>query len=115
MNEAEAEKVRSIQEAHFGKMDDYYHQIVALRKTAFADFGKPGADSASAMAALNQIGAIQIAAEKERYRHFYEILSFCTPEQAVKFQEILPNILQRKRQPEDGPKGPHPHPGPPPN
>jgi Spy/CpxP family protein refolding chaperone len=114
MNQQEADRVHGIQEAHFAKMEGFYKEIVGYRKEAFAQFGKPEADSAAAMAALDKIGLVQVKAEKERYDHFYEILSYCTPAQAKRFQEILPQVLQRKAQPENRPVGvPHPHDGPP--
>ncbi len=114
MNAEETERVRGVQQVHFERMDGYFQQIVRLRHEAFASFGKPEADSVAAMAALDKIGAVQVEAEKERYRHFQEILAFCTPEQAVRFQLLLPDLLAHKRQPEGGFKGPHLGPGPPP-
>ncbi len=114
MNADQAGKVQQLQDAHFAKMRAFYEQIVAIRKEAFADFGKPEADSAAAAATMAKIGAIQVAAEMERYQHFHDILRFCTAEQATRFQEILPHVLERKRQPEDGPRGPHGGPGHPP-
>jgi Spy/CpxP family protein refolding chaperone len=111
MNAAETERVRALQQAHFDEMNGYYQQIVALRREAFAHFGTAEADSVAAMAALDKIGTVQIAAEKERYRHFYEILAYCTPEQAVRFQTLLPELLARKRHPENGLPGPPRGPG----
>ncbi len=114
MNEAEAQGLFALQDAHFERMENYHLEIVALRKEAFAQFGKPEADTAVAMAAFDKIGSVQIAAEKERYKHFHEVLALCNPTQAAKFQEILPRILERKRQPEDGPMPPQFHGGLPP-
>jgi Spy/CpxP family protein refolding chaperone len=115
MNAEETERVRIVQQVHFDRMDGYFQQIVALRHEAFALFGKPQADSAAAMAALDRIGAVQAAAEKERYRHFHELLAYCTPAQALRFQNLLPDLLARKRQPEGGLKRPNLAPGPPPH
>lgn len=119
MSEAEAQKVEGIQKAHFRKLEDFRDQIIAFRLEAFAEFGRPDADTTLAMATLDKIGQIQIAIEKERYAHFHEVLALCTPEQAKRFQEILPKILSRGPQPENRPAGrpmgPPPGEGPPPN
>ncbi|MEY3442645.1 MAG: hypothetical protein RLZZ519_926 [Bacteroidota bacterium] len=119
MSETEALKVEGIQKAHFRKLEDFRDQIIAYRLEAFAKFGMPEADSTAAMAALDKIGQVQIAIEKERYAHFHEVLALCTPEQAKRFQEILPKILSRGPQPENRPAGrpmgPPSGEGPPPN
>jgi hypothetical protein len=107
MSEDEARRVEVIQKEHFRKLEDFRDQIVAYRLVAFSNFGTQAADSASAMAALDKIGVVQTAIEKERYAHFYEVLALCTPEQAKRFQEILPKILSRSVQPENRPQGRH--------
>lgn len=108
MNEAETAKFMPLQEAHFAKLDSLQGEIVKSRQAAFAQFGKPGADSTIAMLALEKVGATQFAIEKERYRHFYEVLAICTPEQAIRFQELMPKLLARRNQPENRPPhGPH--------
>lgn len=111
MTPEQQERVRPLGEAHFAKLHDIRDQIIALRVQAFADFGKAGEDSAAALDVLRRIGALQVSAEVERYHHFHELLRFCTPEQAVHFQEILPQVLSRKGQPENRDNGP-PHGGP---
>jgi Spy/CpxP family protein refolding chaperone len=103
MTEPESEKLKPLQEAHFAQLDAYQQEIVKFRQEAFAEFGKPDADSAAAMAALEKVGAAQIAIEKERYRHFYEVLAICTPEEATRFQELMPKLLSRRNQPENDP------------
>jgi hypothetical protein len=121
MNEEERKRVEGIQKEHFERMAGYHDQIVALRKEAFADFGKADMDTIAAMATLARIGAVQVAAERDRFFHFLDVLALCTPVQAERFQEILPQILSRRHQPENRPPhgphgGPHdgPHGGPPP-
>jgi hypothetical protein len=120
MDEEGRKRVEGIQKEHFERMAGYHGQIVALRKEAFRDFGKPGLDTAAAVAALGRIGAVQVAAEKDRFYHFLDVLALCTPEQASRFQEIMPDILSRRHQPENRPpgapgEGPPHHDGPPPH
>lgn len=107
MNAEEMRRVEGIQDMHFQRMEVFRDQIIALRKQAFQDFGEARVDTAAAMAALDSIGAVQVAAEKERFAHFLEILALCTPAQAQRFREILPEVLSRGRQPENHPPGPH--------
>ena len=106
MSQTEAEKIKPLQDAHFAKLDAFQGEIVQLRQEALSEFGKVDADSGAAMAAFDKIGAVQVAMEKERYRHFYEILALCTPEEAQKFQEIMPRLLERRNQPENRPMRP---------
>lgn len=105
MTEEESLRVEVIQKEHFRKLEGYRQQIVAQRLEAFQHFGRPRADSAAARAALAKIGDIQAAIEIERYAHFHDVLALCTPEEARRFQEILPKILSRGHQPENRPLG----------
>lgn len=118
MSEAESLRVQVLQEAHFRKLGELRDQLIALRLEAFTGFGTANEDSASARIALAKLGEVQIAIESERYRHFHDVLGLCSPVQAKRFQEILPQILSRKSQPENRPDGPPPmggpHGGPPP-
>jgi Spy/CpxP family protein refolding chaperone len=118
MTEEGSLRVQVLQEAHFRKLEGLRDQLIALRLEAFTGFGTPSEDSTAARTALAKIGEIQVAIESERYQHFHDVLQLCTPAEAKRFQEILPQILSRKSQPENRPDGPPPmggpHGGPPP-
>lgn len=100
MTPEESLKVEEIQRVHFAKMEAFRDEIVRLRLAAFSGFGEANADTVGAMAALEKIGAVQVAAENERYAHFLAVLAMCTPEEATRFKEILPKILARGNHPE---------------
>lgn len=127
-------KLDSAQKENYRELrDEHRAQVRPIRdsirdaKDAFFELLKGNTDDSVVSAANHRIGLLEERLNRVTYTHFSKLRKVCNPEQQVKFDQIIHDVLrqmapQRQQGPppprQDGPGGLHPgngnHPPPPP-
>ena len=105
---SQKDKYLDLVQAHRKNTGKLRQQLADAKDDYFALLGKPIPDS-SRQSALQKITSINAQLDEITFNHFEEVRKICTPEQQVKFDKAIQEVIKMMSGPPPGP--PHGPPG----
>jgi len=94
-----------MRQQHFEKMKPLQEEIISVRQQLMDELSKAEPDTALVNILIKSIGDKETVLERNRFEHFMELRSVCTPEQKEKFEILLRELMG----PPSGMSRPGPH------
>lgn len=88
-------KIIAMQEEHFSKKDALIKRSRDLHEELFRSFNDSSKDSTAIAQLIDRIVENQRETEQMTFDYFKEVSEICTPEQRVKLQELIHDVLKR--------------------
>lgn len=85
---------KTLKEDYFNDMKPIWAEIRQLKDSLYLQLGKNMPDS-SAQEIFMKISQKNMEAENRTYAHFTKLRRFCTPDQQVRFDTIIPKLINR--------------------
>lgn len=117
LSDAQAKQFERLRKENFDLTNTTFKKMDGLKKLLSEEFANETKDTALIHSLTNKMGILISELERQRIKHFSDLLSFCTKEQKEKLKPILKNMIggkppQENQAPGIPPKdGPMPMPG----
>ena len=94
LEQIQIDTFKTLKEDYFSEMKPIWGEIRTLKDSLYSQLDKAPEDSvvASLLIAISQTN---LAADKHTFSHFSRLRTMCTPDQQVRFDTIIPKILNR--------------------
>ena len=111
LNSAQTDTYNKLRKEHHEKQVIVLDSLKIAKNEFYALLQRPAISDSVFNTRLDKIGKFQQELDLVNYQHFQQIRAFCTPEQQVKFDKIILEVLQRFSNAQSGRPGFRPHPG----
>ncbi len=96
LSDEQFEQFANLKDVNIEKSKFFRQEIDNRKKMIFKEYCKDGQDTAILYQISDEIGYLHAKMQKETLRHFQATEKILTPEQRVKFREMLCNMSERK-------------------
>ncbi len=94
LSDTQIDTFKVLKDEFFKEMKPMWGEIRSLKDSLYRNMGKSMSDSASVQL-MDQIAAKNSTADKKMYDHFRRLRSLCNDEQKVRFDTIVPKLVNR--------------------
>lgn len=88
-------KILAMQETHFSKKDALIQRSRNLHEELFHSFNDTSKDSTEISQLIDKIVENQRETEQMTFDYFKSVSELCTPEQRIRLQELIHDVLRR--------------------
>lgn len=99
LTDDQLQQFRDLRENHFEETKEIGNEIHNLKRELSEEVFKETQNQVEVEKFIEQIGQLEMKMEKEKFKHFLELKSICTPEQQQKFREIFKEIMPPRKGP----------------
>lgn len=99
LTDEQLQKFRDLRENHFEETKEIGNEIHNLKRELSEEVFKETYNQEEVEKIIERIGQFEMQMEKEKFKHFLELKSICTPEQQQKFREIFKEIMPQRKEP----------------
>jgi hypothetical protein len=94
LEQSQIDTFKTLKEDYFSEMKPIWGEIRILKDSLYSQLDKSPEDSVVANL-LTAISQKNMAADKHTFSHFSRLRTMCTPDQQVRFDTIIPKMLNR--------------------
>ncbi len=88
-------KILVLQNGHFKEKRKLMDKKIALHEELFSYFNDSKKNSADAETKIDEIAQNQREIEQMTFDYFKKVSAYCSPEQKIKLQDLIHDVLQR--------------------